>query len=141
MPESGTTRERLRLAFKKLKRDADRMGKNGPSISAVAREVGVSHTLIHIKYPDIADEIRNASGRGPKQQLEVKKSAIKKVQYRAEELRAEVKELRMQNRGLSSENARLVLLVAKLERVVASFEAGVSTLRLSKKHSLDHTDE
>ncbi|WP_141567824.1 TetR family transcriptional regulator [Comamonas testosteroni] len=133
MPESRTTRERLQLAFKKLKRDADRVGKNGPSISAVAREVGVSHTLIHTKYSDIADEIRNASGRGPKQQLEVKRSAIKKAQNRADELRTEVKELRVQNRGLASENARLVLLVAKLEGVVASFEAGVNILRPSKK--------
>ncbi|BDR09424.1 TetR family transcriptional regulator [Comamonas thiooxydans] len=133
MPESRTTRERLQLAFKKLKRDADRVGKNGPSISAVAREVGVSHTLIHTKYSDIADEIRNASGRGPKQQLEVKRSAIKKAQNRADELRTEVKELRVQNRGLASENARLVLLVAKLEGVVASFGAGVNILRPSKK--------
>lgn len=135
MSEPRPTRERLRLAFKKLKRDADRAGKPGPSINAVARAVGVSHTLIHTKYADIADDIREASGRGPKQKLETQRAFAKKAEDRAGELRKEVEELRTQNRGLASENGRLVLLVTRLQREIASLEAGVPVLRAGKEAS------
>lgn len=140
MPDSLPTRDRLRLAFKKLKQDADRAGKPGPSINAVARAVGVSHALIHNKYSDIADEIRNASGRGPKQQLETQRLLAKKVENRAGELGAEVEELRKQNRGLASENARLILLVARLEQKIALLEAGVPIL-IGGKTTFEHHGE
>lgn len=129
MSEELTTRKKLTLALAKLKRDAARAGKPGPSISAVAREVGVSHTLIHTKYPDIAEQIRDASGRGPKQQLEKQRTLVKRAEDRSAELRKEVAALKAQNQGLASENARLVLLVTTLEQKVAALEAGATVLR------------
>lgn len=129
MAEQPSTRKRLSLAFAKLKRDASRSGKPNPSISAVAREAGVSHTLIHTKYPDIAASIREASGRGPKQQLETQRSLVKQAKDRNGELRRENAELKRQNQELASENARLVLLVRTLQGEVASLQAGVVVLR------------
>lgn len=129
MPEEIPTRKKLTLALAKLKRDADREGKPGPSISAVAREAGFSHTLIHTKYPDIAEKIRDASGRGPKQQIKKQRTLVKQAEDRSAELRTEVTALKTQNRGLASENARLVLLVRTLEQKVVALEAGVSVLR------------
>lgn len=126
MPESLSTRKKLTLAFAKLKRDALNAGKLGPSISAVAREAGVSHTLIHTKYPDIANEIRAASGRGPKQQLERQRFLARQAGDRAEELRTELAALKVQNRGLASENGRLVLLTKTLEAKVRALEANAS---------------
>lgn len=128
MPEALSTRQRLLLAFVKLKRNAGSEGK-GPSISAVAREAGVSHTLIHTKYPDIADKIRDASGRGPKQQLAKRREHLAVAEDRSAELRKELAEAKTVNRGLASENARLVLLVTRLEKEVAALEAGARPLR------------
>lgn len=131
MAKEASTKQRLKLALAKLKRDADRDGTRGPSISAVAREVGVSHTLIHTKYPDIADEIRDANGRGPKQLLEKQRTAARNAEDRAMELRAELAALKAQNRGLASDNARLILIVKGLEHRVAVLESTSASLRPS----------
>jgi AcrR family transcriptional regulator len=128
MSEKQETRKRILLAFKKLKRDAGPEGK-GPSISAVAREAGVSHTLIHTKYSDIAEEIRVAGGRGPKQQLERQRENLQVAEERSAQLRDELAELRELNRGLASENARLTLLAKRLEQEIAARDAGALPLR------------
>lgn len=133
MSEELSTRKKLTLALAKLKRDAAKAGKPGPSISAVAREAGVSHTLVHTKYPDIADQIREASGRGPKQQLEKQRTLVKQAEDRSAELRMELADLKTQNKGLASENARLLLLVGSMEQKVAELEADFRTLRTEPK--------
>jgi hypothetical protein len=85
MPEALPTRQRLLFALAKLKRDAGPDAKTGPSISAVAREAGVSHTLIHTKYPDIADKIRDGSGKGPKQRLAKQQELVRQHEERAKD--------------------------------------------------------
>ncbi len=117
------------LALAKLKRDSGRAGKSGPSICAVAREAGVSHTLIHTKYPDIADQIRHANGRGPEQLLEKQRTVAKQAAGRSAELRAELAALKTQNKGLASENGRLILLVRSLEKKVLILESGAVILK------------
>lgn len=129
MSEDSPTGKRLTLAFTKLKRDAKRDGKPAPSISAVAREVGVSHTLIHTKYPLLAERIRNESGRGPKQQLKKQLNLVKEADERAADLRKQVASLKTENKGLVSANARFILLVKKLERKVVALESGARVLR------------
>ncbi|WP_416050269.1 TetR family transcriptional regulator [Cupriavidus basilensis] len=129
MTEALPTRQRLLLALAKLKREAGPDAKAGPSISAVAREAGVSHTLVHTKYPDIAEKIREGSGRGPKQQLATQRQRLKRTEDRAAELRHELAQLRDLNRQLASENARLTLLVLRLEGEVSVLESGVPVLR------------
>lgn len=129
MPEELTTRKKLTLAFAKLRRDAAKAGKPGPSISAVAREVGVSHALIHNKYSDIAEQIREASGRSPQQRLEKQRTVAKQASDRNAELRAELAGLRKENTGLASQNARLVLLVQNLEKKILVLESGAVVLK------------
>lgn len=133
MTEELTTRKKLTLALARLKRDAAKAGKPGPSISAVAREAGVSHTLVHTKYPDIADQIREASGRGPKQQLEKQRTLAQRAEDRSAELRKELADQKAQNTGLASENGRLMLLVTALEQKVAALEAGAGAQRSAPK--------
>jgi hypothetical protein len=130
MSEELSTRKKLTLAFAKLKREAARAGKKtGPSIRAVALHVGVSNANIHNNYPDIAEAIRNESGRGPKQQVEKQRTLTKQAEDRASELRADYASLKTENTGLASENARLILLVRSLEEKVAAVEAGAKVLR------------
>ena len=129
MPEALPTRQRILFALAKLKRAAGPESKTGPSISAVAREAGVSHTLIHTKYPDIADNIRDGSGKGPKQRLANQQELLRQVDERAKELREELATEKKLNRGLASENARLTLLVLRLENEVAALESGARVLR------------
>jgi len=128
MNEIQPTRKRLMLAFTKLKRDAGPDAK-GPSISAVAREAGVSNTLIHTKYPDIAEQIREANGKGPKQQRAKHREQVQLAELRSSELRVELAEVRGLNRGLASANATLILKVRGLEERIAVLEAGALPLR------------
>lgn len=132
MTEAFSTRDRLRLAFAKLKRDAGPEGK-GPSISAVARAAGVSHTLVHTKYPEIADEIRRANGRAPEQVLEKRRDQLAEVEDRLSELRKELADVKTVNRGLASENAKLHLIVLGLKEEIVALQAGARPLRPRKR--------
>lgn len=128
MTNALSTRQRIKLAFAKLKKDAGPSGKQ-PTINAVAREAGFSHTLIHTKFPDVADEIRENNGKGPKQQLAKHKLELSAVETRAAELRKEVSDLRRINRGLASQNATLTLAVKRLESEIEALQAGAVPLR------------
>lgn len=128
MTKTLDTGKRISLAFTKLKRDAGPQTR-GPSISEVARAACVSHTLIHTKYPEIAEQIRVARGRGAKQRLEKQRDDLKATLDRTAELRKDLKEVKRINGGLASENARLTLLVKRLEKEVVALEAGVRPLR------------
>lgn len=128
MTETVSTRQRVKLMFTKLKREAGAQNKQ-PSINAVARAAGVSHTLIHTKFPDIAQEIRENNGKAPKQKVAKQKLVLEAVENRASELRNELREVKLTNRGLASQNATLTLLVRRLEGEVAALEAGAVPLR------------
>jgi hypothetical protein len=123
------TSTRLMLAFAKLKRDNARSGKSAPSISAVAREAGVSHTLIHTKYAELALKINEERGRSPKRQLEKHRTLAQQAEDRSAELRGEVAALKTQNKGLASENARLLLTVKALEKKIFALESGAKLLK------------
>jgi hypothetical protein len=123
-----STRQRIKLAFTKLKRDAGPEGKQ-PTINAVAREAGVSHTLIHTKFSDIADEIRENNGQGPKQRLAKHKLELEVAETRSAELRKELSDVKLINRGLASQNSTLTLLVKRLEGEMAALRAGAVPLR------------
>ncbi|TDN68781.1 hypothetical protein [Paraburkholderia sp. BL10I2N1] len=129
MREALPTRQRLLLALAKLRRDAGPNAKTGPSISAVAREAGVSHTLIHTKHSDIADKIRDGNGKGPKQRLAKQQELLEQAQESIRKLRDELTTEKKLNRGLASENGRLTLLVFRLENEVAALDSGARVLR------------
>lgn len=129
LSQGEKTRKRILLALKKLEQEASRAARDGEkspriSISAVAKLAQVSHTLIHVKYPDVADRIRSASRGSLLQQRQHKHAALKRARLRATELRRAVSSLQAENRGLASENARLLLQVSALEARVRALEAG-----------------
>jgi hypothetical protein len=132
MTETISTRQRIKLAFTKLKRDAGAQGKQ-PTINAVARAAGVSHTLIHTKFPDIADGIRENNGQAPKQKVAKHRLDLEAASTRSAELRNELRDVKLINRGLAGQNATLTLLVKRLETEVAALEAGAIPLRPQTK--------
>lgn len=127
MSDENSTAKRIKLAFAKLKRDA--VAGQAPAIAAVAREAKVSNSLIHNKYPTIAEEIRLFAGRGPKQQLARNAIKVEALKVRAAELRKEVRDGKRENKGLASQNSTLTLLVKRLEGEVHALEAGATPLR------------
>lgn len=132
MTKEILTEKKLRLVFTKLKRDAGPDG-NQPTISSIARELGVSHTLIHNKFPEIAQEIRNNNGKNPKQRLAKHKLELAVAEARSAELRKELTDIKLVNKGLASQNSTLILLVKQLESEVDALQAGAVPLRLRPK--------
>lgn len=135
MSQSDETRKRLLLALKQLQRDtskAELAGTKPPriSISAVAKAAEVSHTLVHTKYPDVAERIRAAMGSTLLKQRQEKHNALVAAKGRIAELRKELESLRAENRGLASENARLTLFVAKLQSELRAAQANIPVIGL-----------
>jgi AcrR family transcriptional regulator len=77
------------------------------SIGAVARKAGVTPALIHNKYPDVAEEIRRATGRSTRAQYYEKHQLLVAERGRNRELRAERDALLQEVRDLASENEAL----------------------------------
>lgn len=130
MSQSDETRKRLFLALKQLQRDASKAEATGSkppriSISAVAKAAGVSHTLVHTKYPDVAERIRTAMGSTLLKQRQEKHAALVAAKERNAELRKDLESKRAENRGLASENARLTLLVLNLQSELRLEKANV----------------
>lgn len=108
----------LRLALLRIQKGRSRTGETKVTISAVAREAGISASLIHNHYPSIAEAIREAQGRSSRAMREVKQQDLlaerkKSVAYRQEiaELQAKVASLASINEVLRDNN---LVLTAKL---------------------------
>ncbi len=78
-----------------------------PSITAVAREVGVSAALIHNRYPDIAATIRTLSGREKRDDVAQLRAALVKEQEMVKNLRDEYGALLADLRAMASVNETL----------------------------------
>ncbi|MGR4870005.1 TetR family transcriptional regulator [Variovorax sp. LARHSF232] len=78
-----------------------------PTITAVAREVGVSAALIHNRYPDVAATIRTLSGREKRDDVAQLRAALVKEQEIARSLRDENGALLADLRALASVNETL----------------------------------
>jgi AcrR family transcriptional regulator len=77
------------------------------SISAVAREAGVSHALIHNHYPKIAEKIRKIQNRIGA--IDRERRDIEDLRQRNSRLRAVVKDQGMQIARLASLNETLLI--------------------------------
>lgn len=104
----------LRLALYRIQKGRAHTGETKVTISAVAREAGVSTALIHNHYQRIAEEIREAHGRSSRAMRDVKHQGLiaereKSAAYRQEieELRAKVANLASVNEALLDENRML----------------------------------
>lgn len=77
------------------------------TITAVAREVGVTPALIHNRYPDVASTIRGLAGRHKRAEMTALKSALEEERRKCGQLRAENGELFAELRMLASVNEGL----------------------------------
>lgn len=104
---SGRRRE-LEIAISRILRGRGTDGDAKISITSVAREAGVSPSLIHNHYPDIAERIREAQGRSRSAQAITKENQLKLLEARNRELRLEVDQLKAQVAKLASLNENLI---------------------------------
>ncbi len=98
----------LRMAILRIKRGRAHSGDKDVSIAAVAREAGVSSSLIHNHYPKIADAIRIEQGRDGRSARDAKQLQLREERTKARELRQQIEELRGQVARLSSINETLL---------------------------------
>lgn len=77
------------------------------SIAAVAREAGVSASLIHNRYPDVAAAIRTLTGRERRDDVARLRAALVKERAVAKSLRDENTALLADLRALASVNEAL----------------------------------
>jgi AcrR family transcriptional regulator len=110
MPSKPDRRAALLAAL-----DALQCGQQKVSISAVARKAGVTPALIHNTYPDVAQQIRAATGR----------DAIAVRGQKDQELQA----LQASNKRLHQENTQLTADVARLASIVQTLTDEVARLR------------
>lgn len=78
-----------------------------PSIAAVAREAGVSASLLHNKYPDFAQEVRRLAGKPARRHPGDLLAVLELERGKMKELRIENEGLRQQVRALASVNEAL----------------------------------
>lgn len=98
-----------------------------PSISALAREVGVSPALIHNRYPDVAEALR--ASQDPLRKSESLRSVLEAERLTNQDLRTEIDELRRQVRALASVNEAL-----RREAVVESAIAGGKVVSIDREY-------
>lgn len=113
------TEEALRSTLEDLRERGAKI-----SISGLAKEVGVSAALIHNRYPDLAKEIRAATGKDLRLQRDAKDELLAKEKKKNRELRTEVKKLNKELVDLASINESL--------RVQLSLQSAIASGKVSK---------
>lgn len=108
------------LAAAAIEKGRSRTGQTKLSISAVARELGVSPALIHNHYPKAAEDIRQRQGRSSRSQRDMKHDQLKEEQKKNLDYRLEIKELRLQVARLATLNEMLGLENQKLKAQIES---------------------
>jgi AcrR family transcriptional regulator len=101
--------KQLRLAILRIEKGRTQTGEMKLSVSAVAREVGVTPALIHNHYPEIAEEIRVKVGASSRAQRDAKQKQLNAIRDTNKALRGELAELRLQVARLASINETLLL--------------------------------
>lgn len=87
------------------------------SISAIARIVGVTPSLIHNTYPDIAARIRMLVGKSVRVQRDSQRLALTLEKEKNKLLRSELLELKRDFAKLASVNQLLLLQLAQSKEV------------------------
>ncbi len=114
--KSAEAREKdLRLAMYRIERGRTRTGESKMSISAVAREAGVTTALIHNHYPAVAEDIRKVQGKDSRAQRDAKHESLKSERQKSRELRQEIESLRSDVARLASINEVLIAENASLK--------------------------
>lgn len=113
----------IRLAIFRIERGRSHTDATKLTISAVAREAGVSSSLLHNHYAAIAEEIRTKQGASSRQKLDAKQDDLSIERGKTKALRGELEELRMQVAKLASINEMLEIenrTLVRLRPIVTS---------------------
>lgn len=107
--KSAEAREKdLRLAMYRIEAGRSKSGESKLSISAVAREAGVTTALIHNHYPKVAEDIRTALGKATRAQRDAKGELLKEERRQSRDLREQIKALSADIAKLASINEVLL---------------------------------
>lgn len=98
----------LRLALYRIQKGRAHSGETKITISAVAREAGVSTALIHNHYPSVAEDIREVQGRSSRAMRDVKHQVLHAEREKNRALRQVVEELEAKIASLASLNEVLM---------------------------------
>ena len=109
----------LRLAIARIERGKAHTKAERLTISAVAKEVGVTPALIHNHYPAIAEEIRAKSGASSRAQRDAKHAELKQVRESKKALQEEMSQMRKRIAQLASINETLRMENEVLRAVAA----------------------
>lgn len=90
--------------------------KNPVNISRVAREAGVSTSLIHNYYPDIADEIGRIADNVPRRSRTTLREKLNDANAKNKVLRDEIQQLQLRISKLATINEMLNYNLKKLSR-------------------------
>ena len=104
----------------------------GECHSAVAKNVGVTASLIHNTYPDIAERIRSSAGKSVRGQRDAKHQLLTLERELNKALRAENKQLSSDLAKLASINQALIFELATL-RGIASGKV-IALIKSSAEH-------
>lgn len=108
------------LALARIKNNRSNNDETKVSISAVAREAGVSASLIHNHYPKVAEIIRTEQDKSSRTQRDLKNNELKAEKTKNTELRTENKELKLQIAKLASINEMLIIENRELRAMTTS---------------------
>lgn len=106
--KADVRRKELELALSRIKLGRARTGADKVSVAAVAREAGVSTSLIHNHYPDIAESIRTEQGRSSRAYGDAKRDELRVEREKNHTLREECDGLREKVARLASINEMLL---------------------------------
>lgn len=112
---SEDRQKQLRLAITRIERGRSQTKARKLTISSVAREAGVSTSLIHNHHPEIAEVIREKQGRSSRAMRDAKQSELKAEREKNLKLRSENAQLRQQIAKLASVNELLTMNISSLE--------------------------
>jgi AcrR family transcriptional regulator len=121
----------LRLAMHRIERGRAHSRPSKLTISSVAREAGVSTSLIHNHYPGIAEAIRAAQGRDSRALRDAKHEELKTERDKNQELRREAETLRTDLKKLASLYSMALDKLRTLEAIAR--DPRISTTEASKK--------
>lgn len=119
----------LKLALYRIQKGRSHIGETKVSISAVAREAGVSTALIHNHYPKIAEAIRQAQGRSSRAMRDIKQHDLMAERKKSATYRLEIEKLQAKLVALATINEVLLndlreLRAQRNDRNVITLAAG-----------------
>ncbi|WP_321900402.1 TetR family transcriptional regulator [Burkholderia cepacia] len=110
----------LKLAIFRIERGRAHTKATKVNFTTVALEAGVSTSLIHNCYPDIAEQIRSKNGRSSRQQRDEKQNELNDEKNKNKQLRSDLREAVARIANLASINETLLIRVRTLEAAAAS---------------------